>query len=103
VTGRIHEHAVLGAAPERREICFSFDGTAIIALEGDSVASALLANGIRVIRLTGDGPRGLFCGAGHCYECRVIVDGVPGRRACLVQARDGMIVQRGPEAGVDGG
>jgi sarcosine oxidase, subunit alpha len=93
VAGRIDEHAVLGAAPKRREIRLSFDGKPIVALEGDSIASALLANGVHVIRLTGEGPRGFFCGAGHCYECRVIVDGVPGRRACLVPAREGMIVE----------
>ncbi len=50
-------------------------------------------------------PRGLFCGMGVCYECVVVVDGVPQTRACMTWVRDGMVVQtqvgsgpRGPQA-----
>ena len=33
-----------------------------------------------------------MCGMGTCYECRVTIDGVAHRRACLVTVADGMDV-----------
>ena len=35
-------------------------------------------------------PRGPLCGMGICFECRVILDGRPNCRACLIECRDGM-------------
>ena len=42
-------------------------------------------------------PRGLFCGIGVCFDCLVVIDGQPGRRACMIEVRDGMhvMLQRG--------
>ncbi len=94
MTSRIEEHPVLGKAPPRRRIHFSFDGEKIAAVEGDSIASALFANDIKLIRhARGGEPRGLFCGVGHCYECRVVVNGVANCRACLLVVCDGMVVE----------
>ena len=102
--GRIDDHPVLGPAAPRRGVRFSFDGRALTALEGDSIAAALLASEIWVIRRGRRGdPRGFFCGAGQCYECRVVVDGVGGHLACLVPVRDGMVVERIVEPTRDGG
>jgi D-hydroxyproline dehydrogenase subunit gamma len=58
-----------------------------------SLAAALLNLGHASFRvsLTGE-PRGPVCGMGTCFECRVAVDGVSGRRACLEPVRDGMRV-----------
>jgi len=100
---RVEEHPVLGEAAPRRGVRFFFDGQAIFALEGDSIAAALLANEVWAIRRgrAGD-PRGLFCGDGHCYECRVVVDGAGGHRACLVPVRNGMVVERMAGVTLDG-
>lgn len=99
---RITEHPVLGPAPARRRLSMRFKGREIPALEGDSIASALLATGIKVIRRAASGePRGVYCGIGHCYECRVTVNGVAGQRACLVPASDGMMVEE--DTGADPG
>jgi predicted molibdopterin-dependent oxidoreductase YjgC len=70
---------------------FTFDGQAVEALQGQSIAAALLAAGFRALRLTrtGGAPRGLFCGIGACFECLVDVNGAPALRACLEPARDG--------------
>jgi hypothetical protein len=47
------------------------------------------------LRAAEDGsPRGLRCGIGVCWECRCIVDGAANVRACMTQARPGMVVQR---------
>jgi aerobic-type carbon monoxide dehydrogenase small subunit (CoxS/CutS family) len=54
----------------------------------------MIANGILswgVTRCDGR-PRGLFCGIGICFDCLVIIDGVPNQRACLVPAERGMAV-----------
>ena len=70
-----------------------FDGQAIAALEGESIAAALSAAGIVAFRRTAGGaPRGLYCGMGACFDCVVTVDGRIGRRACLEKVADGMEV-----------
>ncbi|HEX9436304.1 MAG TPA: (2Fe-2S)-binding protein [Candidatus Limnocylindria bacterium] len=73
---------------------FRFDGRELPAHEGEPIAAALLANGIRVIRsqLATGAPRGLYCGIGHCFECIATVNGVPGLRTCLTPVQDGMDV-----------
>jgi sarcosine oxidase subunit alpha len=65
-------------------------------MEGEPVAAALLAQGERVLRYTDrlGLPRGIYCNIGHCYECRVVVDGIPSCRACLTPVRAGMRVER---------
>ncbi|MDT0448405.1 (2Fe-2S)-binding protein [Streptomyces hesseae] len=69
----------------------TFDGRAVPALPGQTVAAALWAAGILAWRTTREGgrPRGAFCGIGQCYDCLATVNGRPNRRACLVPARPG--------------
>lgn len=90
---RITEHPVLGSSAPV-SIHIEFDGRSYQAHEGDSIASALLANGIRTLRYSNrDGqPRGIYCGIGHCYECRLTVNGNPSVRACITQACDGDVL-----------
>ena len=58
-----------------------------------SVAAALLSAHVTAFRTSvGGEPRGPLCGMGICFECRVTVDGVPHRRACLEAVRPGMEV-----------
>jgi len=59
-----------------------------------SLAAALLNAGFKAFRTSVRGePRGPVCGMGTCFECRVTVDGAPGRRACLEPVREGMAVE----------
>ncbi|MFF4606413.1 (2Fe-2S)-binding protein [Streptomyces sp. NPDC001339] len=69
----------------------TFDGRAVTALPGQSVAAALWSAGILSWRTARNGgrPRGAFCGIGQCYECLATINGEPNRRACLVPARPG--------------
>lgn len=82
--------------PATRPIAFSFDGTRITAVEGETVATALLAAGEVVLRTTpiSGAPRGPYCMMGACYDCLVEIDGVPNRQACMVRVVDGMAVRR---------
>lgn len=90
---RIFEHPILGLL-QSQPILIEFDGKDYPALEGDSVASALLANDVRTLRFSQkEGlPRGIYCGIGHCYECRVTINGIPSVRACITPAADGDVV-----------
>jgi sarcosine oxidase subunit alpha len=67
------------------------DGHRVDANEGVSVAAALMDAGITAFRkAVGAEPRAPLCGMGICFECRVTIDGVAHRRACLVTVTDGM-------------
>lgn len=73
------------------------DGASATAYLGESVAAALLADGSDDLstRTTSTGePRGVYCGMGVCFDCLVVVDGVPGTRACMTWVREGMVVAR---------
>lgn len=96
-TGRIEQHPVLGPLRNRKKIKIHFDGQEYEAYEGETVAAALLANGVRTLRVQEENgtPRGIYCNIGHCFECRVTVDGVEGQRACLAEVKDGMQVESG--------
>ena len=73
---------------------FTFDGHAVSARSGQSLAAALTEAGQRALRQTASGgSRGMFCGMGVCQDCLVTVDGVPNRRACMTLAEPGQRVQ----------
>jgi D-hydroxyproline dehydrogenase subunit alpha len=63
-----------------------FEGRPLAGERGQSLAAALTAASVRVLRETATGaPRGIFCGMGVCQDCLVVVDGQPNRRACMVK------------------
>jgi predicted molibdopterin-dependent oxidoreductase YjgC len=70
------------------------DGEPLPARRGQTVATALLARGRRVLRDTRHGgqPRGLFCAMGVCFDCVMTIDGLQGTRACMTRVEDGMKV-----------
>lgn len=78
-----------------KEFTFRFDGRAVQAHEGDTVASALYAAGVTTFSrgFKYHRPRGLLCAAGRCPNCLVNVDGVPNVRACTRPVQDGMKVR----------
>jgi sarcosine oxidase subunit alpha len=72
------------------------DGRPVAARETDTVAAALMNAGITAMRASvGGQPRGPLCAMGICFECRVTIDGLAHRRACLELCRDGMRVETG--------
>ena len=90
----------LGKTDEADLLPFTFEGQPLQARPGESVAAALLANGIRHWRNAEDGsPRGLFCGVGQCWECRCIIDGRPNARACTTEVSAGLVVRRQVQLG----
>ena len=94
---RIIDHPVLGHLENKTPITFTFDGKTYEGYEGDTVASALLANGIRQLRVHEESgsTRGIYCNIGHCFECRMTIDQTPGVRACLTELTPEMVVESG--------
>ncbi|MGD8191503.1 (2Fe-2S)-binding protein [Brevibacillus ginsengisoli] len=92
---RILNHPILGSREAADSLSFRFNGINYTALEGETIAASLLANGIRTLRVHEEKgtPRGIYCNIGHCLECRVSVNGVPGIRSCLTLVEEGMEVQ----------
>lgn len=63
-----------------------------------TVAVALLRLGVRAFRRSVHGePRAPLCAMGVCYECRIEIDGVADRRACLVPVVEGLLVRTAAE------
>jgi len=59
---------------DRRTVCYP----------GESLATALLAAGVREFRRTPSGaPRAVVCNMGVCFDCLVQVDGLGLVRSCL--------------------
>jgi sarcosine oxidase subunit alpha len=92
--GRITEHPILDFK-RGRKITIYFNGKAIPAFEGDTIAAALYAAGARIFSrsLKFHRPRGFFCAIGKCASCMMRVDGRPNVKTCVEYVRDGMRVE----------
>lgn len=90
---RIEKHPIL-PQPERETITFTWQGQELTACKGETIASALFANGVRVFgHHHKDGaPQGIFCANGQCAQCMVIADGLP-QKSCAELVTPGMIVE----------
>ncbi len=88
---RLGEHPIVDF-DRGREVTIYFNGKPIKAYEGETVAAALYAAGIRVFSRSFrfHRPRGFFCAIGKCSACMMEVDGIPNVRICKVYVRDGM-------------
>src|SRR3982751_6731333 len=80
--------------------------TTVRAYPDDSIASAALASGTRVMSrsLKYHRPRTFFCLEGHCSGCLVRLSGVPNLRACQSPCVAGAVVEGShpfPSAEVD--
>lgn len=90
----IKRHPIL-EIEERGVVHITVDGVPMEAREGDTVAAALTANGVRTFRHTAKRhePRGIFCGIGQCTDCVMEVDGKPNVRTCMTRVHEGMVVR----------
>lgn len=92
---RISEHPIL-EFPVKKEVTFIFEGQSLQGYEGEPIASALHANGIKVLRHSTEDhrARGFFCAIGNCSSCLMEVDGEPNVRVCVEELKEGMVVKR---------
>ena len=84
------------AEPRGQPITIELDGEPVRAFEGEPVAVALFAGGVRLLSRSTKyhRPRGLFCATGHCASCLMRIDGRPNLRACVEPARPGLRCER---------
>ena len=89
---RVVNHPILGALPEKKTVTIYYQDQPIQAIEGEPIAAALLAAGIKAFRKTvhRHEPRGVFCAIGRCTDCMMIVNGQPNVRTCVTLVEDGM-------------
>ncbi len=92
---RIKEHPILDF-DRKEEITFTYNGKEIKAYEGETIAAALYAAGIRVLKTSSkyERPRGLFCAIGNCSSCHMVVDGTPNVKTCITKVKEGMVVEQ---------
>jgi D-hydroxyproline dehydrogenase subunit gamma len=92
VERRLPLHGALERGPA---VTVTVDGEPVQGFVGETVATVLFAGGVVATRTTAgrDAPRGVFCGMGACFDCLVVVDGVPNTRACMTWVRDGMSIE----------
>lgn len=90
---RVEKHPIL-EFPEKRKISFSFNGKTLFGLEGDTIASALHAQGVKVLSksISEKRPRGFYCAIGNCGSCHMTVNDVPNVKTCITLLEEGMNV-----------
>ncbi|NLF64014.1 MAG: FAD-dependent oxidoreductase [Chloroflexi bacterium] len=78
-----------------RVIRFTWQGRLFSAYAGDTIASALAAEGVQTFSRSFKyhRRRGLLCVSGDCPNCLVHVDGEPNVRACRTKVEPGMRVR----------
>lgn len=89
---RIEKHPVL-EYEHGPMVQFTFEGKTLEGFEGEPIAAALHANGVRELREHHGRPRGFFCAIGNCSSCLMEVDGVPNVRVCVEPLKSGMVVK----------
>jgi sarcosine oxidase subunit alpha len=92
--------------PRGRPITIQLEGDPVRAYEGEPVAVALFASGVRVLSrsIKYHRPRSFFCLSGHCAACLMRVGGVPSLPSCRAPVCDGLACERQnalPSAGFD--
>lgn len=92
---RIKDHPVLGRETEGNYVTIVYNGNSLKALDGETIAAALMSHGIRKMRKTPKykRDRGIFCGIGRCTDCVMVVDGQANVRTCVTPVREGMTVE----------
>jgi NADPH-dependent 2,4-dienoyl-CoA reductase/sulfur reductase-like enzyme/Fe-S-cluster-containing hydrogenase component 2/bacterioferritin-associated ferredoxin len=90
---RIKNHPIL-SIPHKEIITFYWNGKPLQALQGEMIASALIANGINVFgHHHKDGTaQGIFCANGQCAKCTVIANQI-AVKSCMTEVKNNMFVK----------
>jgi Succinate dehydrogenase/fumarate reductase, Fe-S protein subunit len=93
IDNRLYKHPIL-PVEEKPLFKFYWQDQELLAREGETIASALFANGIRIFNYHHkDGaPQGIFCANGQCAQCLVLANGFPVK-SCMELVKPGMRIQ----------
>ena len=97
---RIRNHPIIDFK-KKREISFYFNKKKIYGEEGDTIASALHANDVKVLShsLKYKRPRGFFCGIWKCSSCFMTVNDIPNVRTCITPVKKNIKVMEQDKGG----
>ena len=97
---RIESHPIL-QFEKSAVLSFTFDGQPMQGREGDTVASALFANGVQVFgrHFKTKRARGFYCAIGNCSSCLMVVNGKSNVRTCTTYLEEGMVVETQEDRG----
>lgn len=98
---RIEEHPIL-EFKRGKKVKFTFNGKEMEGYEGETIAVALHAAGVKVLgkSLFKHRPRGFYCAIGNCSSCNMVVDGEPNVRTCITELKNGMCIETQQGKGV---
>lgn len=102
---QIKKHPILGEK-FTEEITFYFNEQPLKAMKGQTVAAALMRNGIRKFGVSRKlfKARGLYCANGRCTSCYVTIDGLDHVLSCSTLVEEGMNIHSNdsdPDVGRD--
>jgi predicted molibdopterin-dependent oxidoreductase YjgC len=85
----------LDDTPEKL-VTVTIEGQPVEVPAGETVAAVVLASGLGHTRTTpvSGAPRAPYCLMGVCYECLMVINGQPNRRACREVVDEGMTIER---------
>ncbi len=69
------------------------NGAPIVVPSGATVAVAMAIAGHACRTSVSGESRGPLCGMGICFECRVVINGIPHRLGCQILCEQGMDVR----------
>jgi len=89
----IREHPILDVE-EGESVEFSWAGQKLQARQGETISSALFANGIHIFghHPKDNSPQGIFCANGQCSQCMVIANDHPVK-SCMELVQPGVRVE----------
>lgn len=90
---RVERHPILSVEPRER-VVFYWQGQELAARQGETIAAALFAHGVRIFghHHKDRAPQGIFCANGQCAQCLVLMDGRPVK-SCMELVRPGVRVE----------
>lgn len=98
---RIEQHPIL-QFQKGKKLKFTFNKEEVEGFEGETIAAALHAAGVKVLgrSLFLHRPRGFYCAIGNCSSCLMTVNGKANVKTCVTDLEDGMIVETQEGKGV---
>jgi len=91
---RIKKHPIIDFKFGKK-IRFYFNNKIMYGFAGDTIASALYAQGVKKFTVSQKfgRPRGFFCGIGKCSSCLMRVNGIPNVRTCIAPLKENILVE----------